>query len=140
FTPTLDDGPLMPCFALPWEGEIAAVDGAGSLFRFSKLKGGLKVLGTKPLSGALHLVATDVLAVNIVNSRLVYIGREWPDNHFRIVSVGNEIARQTPLAENALRAFFGPPSSRSHPEFGLIALEQTDLQWIVISNKGQKVH
>src|SRR5215213_9380285 len=38
FAPSADDGPLMPCFSLPWEGEMAAIDGVGSLFRFSPLK------------------------------------------------------------------------------------------------------
>src|SRR5215213_6710680 len=128
FTPSADDGPLMPCFSLPWEGEMAAVDGAGSLFRFSTLKGELKFLGSKPLSGTVHLIATDVLAVNILNSRLVYVGREWPDNAFRIVSIGGgTVDRETTLEEKALRAFFGPaPASRlAHSQYGLLALEQT---------------
>jgi hypothetical protein len=139
FKPSSDDGLLMPCFALPWEGEIAAVDGAGSLFRFSRLKGEPKSLGPRPLSGTVHLIATDVLAVTMLSSRLVYVGREWPDNQFRIVSIGNKISRTTPLEGKALRAFFGPPSRLSHPEFWLLALEQTEFQWVVISEKGQKV-
>jgi len=131
----------MPCFSLPWEGEMAAVDGAGSLFRFSTLKGELKFLGSKPLSGTVHLIATDVLAVNILNSRLVYVGREWPDNAFRIVSIGGgTVVRETTLEEKALRAFFGPiPASRlAHLQYGLLALEQTEFQWTVIGDYGQK--
>lgn len=139
FAPSADDGPLTPCFSLPWEGEIAAVDGAGSLFRFERLKGEGKSFGAKPLSGTVHLIATNVLAVTILNSRLVYAGREWPDNEFRIVSIGKEISRKTPFEENALRAFFGPPTKFSHPEFGLLALEQSEFEWVVISDKGQKV-
>ncbi len=139
FTPSADDGPLMPCFRLPWEGEIAAVDGAGSLFRFSRLKGEPKSLNSKLLSGTVHLIATNVLAVNIMNSRLVYVGHEWPDNQFRIVSIGEGISRTTTLEEKALRAFFGPPSQFAHPEFGLVALEQTEFQWVVISAKGERV-
>ena len=139
FTPSSDDGPLTPCFGLPWEGEIAAVDGAGSLFRFSRMKSASKSLGSKPLSGMVQLIATEVLAVNIFNSRLVYVGRECPDNQFRIVSIGEEISRNTPLEEKALRAFFGPPSDQAHPEFGLLALEQTEFQWVVITGKGQQV-
>ena len=126
----------MPCFSLPWEGEIAAVDGAGSLFRFSRLKGEPKVVGSRQVAGTLHLIATEVLAVNVWNSRLIYVGREWPENQFRIVSIGDEIARNTPVEEKALRAFFGPPSSLGHPEFGLLALEQTEFQWVVIGDKG----
>jgi hypothetical protein len=133
-----DDGPLMPCFSLPWEGEIAAIDGAGSLFRFWRLKGEPKVIGSTPVSGTVHLIATDVLAVNIRGSRLIYVGRQLPDDHFHIVSVGEKTSRSTPLGEKALRAFFGPPSGLAHPEFGLIALEQTDTEWLVITAKGQK--
>lgn len=140
FVPSPVDGPLTQCFSLPWQSEVGAIDGANSLFRLAPLKGSLKFSGTTPLVGALQLIATDVLAVSIVNSRLVYVGREWPENEFRIVAAGSEISRRTLLTETALRAFFGPSSNRSHPEFGLLALEQTDLQWIVISDKGQKVH
>ena len=139
FTPSPVNGPLMPCFSLPWEGEIAAM-GAGSLFRFSRLEDEPNLLGSWPLSGTVRLMATDVLAVNIWNSRLVYVGREWPDNRFRIVSIGNGITRSTPAEERALRAFFGPPSPlAAHPEFGLLALEQADFNWVVISNKGTKI-
>jgi len=138
FTPSADDGPLMPCFSLPW-GEIVAVDGAGSLFRFSRLIGEPKSLGSTRLSGTVHLVATDVLAVNFSNNRLVYVGREWPDNEFRIVSIGQGIARTTTVEPTALRAFFGPASRYADPEFGLLALEKTDFQWAVVSRKEIKV-
>lgn len=135
FAPTADDGPLMPCFSLPW-GEIAALDGAGSLFRFSQEA--TESFLVRPLAGTVHLVATNVLAVNVLNSRLVYVGREWPDNEFRIVSIGNEISRNTPIEGTARSAFFGPPSLLAHPEFGLLALEQTETQWVVISGRAQK--
>lgn len=138
FQPSADDAPLTPCFSLPWEGEMAAVDGAGSLFRFSPLKGDPQV-GTKRLSGTMELIATNVLAVNVSDSRLVYVGHEWPDNHFRIISIGEKISRDTPLEEKARRAFFGPPTKAAHPDFGLIALEQTEFQWLVISDKAPRV-
>ena len=138
FTPSADDGPLMPCFSLPW-GEIVAVDGAGSLFRFMRLIGEPKSLGSTRLSGTVHLVATDVLAVNFSNNRLVYVGREWPDNEFRIVSIGQGIARTTTVEPTAVRAFFGPASRYADPEFGLLALEKTDFQWAVVSRKEIKV-
>jgi hypothetical protein len=137
FAPASDDALLTPCFSLPWEGEIAAMDGAGSLFRFSGLKGEAKLVGSKAVSGTIQLIATGVLAVTILGSRLVYVGREWPDDQFRIVSIGQEISRKTPLEEKALRAFFGPSSRHAHPEFGLLALEQSESQWVVISEKGQ---
>lgn len=139
FTPAAGDGPLMPCFSLPWEGEMAAIDGAGSLFRFSRLKGQAKSLGSRPLSGTVHLVATDVLAVNVFDSRLVYVGREWPDDEFRIVSIrGGHIDRATTFEGTALRAFFGPSPGCGHPQYGLLALEQTEFQWIVITGSQQK--
>jgi hypothetical protein len=139
YTPSPDDGPLMPCFTLPWEGEMAALDRAGSLFRFSPLKGEPNSIGSTRVSGTMQLIATDVLAVNTLNSRLVYVGREWPDNQFRIVSIGSEIARNTPFDEKPLRAFFGPPSQLAHPQFGLLALEQTKSMWVIITNKSPKV-
>jgi hypothetical protein len=138
FAPSADDGPVMPCFSLPWEGEMAAVDGVGSLFRFSPLKGDTKYIEGRRLSGTIQLIATDVLAVNVFNARLTYVGREWPDNAFRIVSIGAAISRNTPLQEKARRAFFGPVSKLAHPEFGLLALEQNEFQWIVIYSKGQQ--
>src|ERR1044072_5395814 len=138
FSPPADDGQLMPCFSLPWDGDMAAVDGAGSLFRFSRLQGEPKSIGSRILSGKVGLVATDVLAVNVRNSRLVYAGREWPDDQFRLVSIGNGIQRIAPTIDKPLRAFFGPPSLLAHPEFGLIAVEQTEFQWIVINASGQK--
>lgn len=139
FTPATDNGPLMPCFSLPWDGEIAAVDGAGSLFRISRLKGELKYLKSRPLAGTVHLIATDVLAVNIFNSRLVYVGREWPDDEFRIVSIGGgHVDRATTFEGKALRAFFGPPSALAHPQYGLLALEQTEFQWLVIDDGERK--
>jgi hypothetical protein len=133
FAPAADDGPLMPCFSLSGGGEIAAVDGAGSLFRFSVLKGEPKSIGSRRLAGTVHLIATDVLAVNVVNSRLVYVGRQWPDNECRIVS--GEGMRTTTLNEKPLRAFFGQPLHLGHPEFGLLALEQTESQWLVIGDQ-----
>jgi hypothetical protein len=136
FAPAADDGPLTPCFSLPWQGETAAVDGAGSLFRF--VESTAKIIDSKLVAGTVHLIATDVLAVNVSNSRFVYVGNEWPDNKFRIVSIGEEVARTTTLEEKALRAFFGPPSMLGGPKFGLLALEQTESEWLVISNKGQK--
>ena len=141
FKASADDGPLMPCFSLPWEGEMAAVDGSGSLFRFSAL---IDEHGIKPFSGTMHLVATDVLAVNIVNNFLVYVGREWPDNEFRIVAIGKDISRRRALAEKPHRAFFGPPPRFAyeevpHSEFGLLALEHAGSQWVVITDTAQKV-
>ncbi len=138
FKPSADDAPLMPCFSLPWKGEMAAVDGAGSLFRFSRLNGEPKSLASRPLSGTVHLVATDVLAVNVFASCFVYVGREWPDDEFRIVSIGGgHVDRATTFEGKALRAFFGPPSESAHPQYGLLALEQTEFQWLVI-DAGQR--
>ena len=135
FRPAADDGPLTPCFSLPGGEEIAAVDGDSSLFRFSRFKGEPKSIGSRPLSGIVQLIATDVLAVNVVDSQLVYVGRQWPDNEFRIVA--GERTRTTTLDEKPLRAFFGPPLHLGHPHYGLLALEQAESHWHVISDKEQ---
>jgi len=142
-TPSADDGPLLPCFSLPWEGGMAAIDGAGSLFRFSPLEDEVKFLGSRRLSGTVHLIATDVLAVNIVNDFLVYVGREWPDDEFRIVAIGKDISRRRALAKKPHRAFFGRPPRLAHQEvphsqFGLLALEQAKSQWVVITDRAQE--
>src|SRR6185369_2953978 len=138
FAPSADDGPLTPCFSLPW-GEMAAVDGAGCLFRFSRLNGEPKSIGERPLSGTVHLVATDVLAVNVFDSRLVYVGREWPDDEFRIVSIGGgHIDRATTFEGRAHRAYFGPSLRLGHPQYGLLALEQSEFQWLVIGSSQRK--
>ena len=39
FIPSADDDPLLPCFSLPWEGEIAAVDGCRLLVSVFATKG-----------------------------------------------------------------------------------------------------
>lgn len=137
FAPSADDGPLMPCFPMPWDGEIAAIDGAGSLFRFSRPEGEARSIGVRPLTGMLDLVATDVLAVNLWNGQLIYVGREWPDDQVRIVSIGHEISRQAPPDEKILSAFCGPPSRLADEQFGILALQGTESLWIVSSSKGQ---
>ncbi len=138
--PREDDTGLMPCFMLPWDREVAALDAAGSLFRLVKLKGDEKAIGGKPVVGMAHLIATEVLAVALVNSRLIYVGKEWPGNNPYIVSLGKDIERMAiPFEGNATRAFFGPPSSISHPKFGLLAIEQNEFQWTVISAVGETV-
>lgn len=140
FSPSADDGPLMPCFSIPGTDDVAVVDGAGSLFRFSRLKGEPKSIGSRPLAGTIHLIATDVLAVNIFNTCLVYVGREWTDNGHSIVSLAGEMSRKMPLEERPRCAFLGPRSHvLFHPEFGLVALEQTESRWLVIYDKGQRV-
>ena len=139
FAPSADDGPITPCFSLPWQGELAAIDGAGSLFRFSRLKEKYKLVGSRVVLGMVQLIATEVLAVNVFNSRLVYVGREWPENTFSIVSIGEgHIDRATTFEGKALRAFFGPSLGFAHPQYGLLALEQTESQWLVITGDARK--
>lgn len=139
FAPAADNGPLTACFSLPWDGEIAAMDSVGSLFRFSRLRGNPKSLGSRPLSGTVQLIATDVLAVNILDSHLVYVGREWPDNEFHIVAAGKGgVVRATTLQEKVHRAYFGP-CTVSYSAFGLLALEQADSQWLVLGDKEERI-
>jgi hypothetical protein len=138
--PSERDAPLVPCFSLPWEGEIAALDAAGSLFRLCALKGEAKSIGGKPIVGTVHLIATDVLAVASWDARLVYVGREWPGNNTFIVSVGTDITRMAiPFEGEARRAFFGPRSSVGHEKFGLLAIEQNEFQWAIVTARGERV-
>lgn len=142
FKPAADDtAALMPCFSFPWGyEEVAVLDADGSLFRLVKLKGEQKVVAGKTVVGTAHLIATDVLAVAPVNSRLVYVGKEWPGDSQHIVSLGTDIERMAiPFEGKARQVLFGPPSSISHEKFGLLAIEQSDFQWAVISAKGESV-
>jgi hypothetical protein len=141
YTSAADDGaPLMPCFSLPWDGEVAALDAVGSLFRLVKLKGDEKSVGGTPVVGTAHLIATEVLGIAPVSSRLVYVGKEWPADNLYIVSLGTDVARMAiPFEGKASKAFFGPPSTLAHEKFGLLAIEQSDLQWTVITAKGETI-
>jgi len=131
---------LAPCFLLPWDGEIAALDAAGSLFRLVQLKGEAKTIGGKPIVGTVHLIATNVLAVALWKSRLVYVGMEWPGPNQYIVSLGADIARTAiPFEGEARQAFFGPPSSVAHEKFGLLAIEQNEFQWAIVTAKGESI-
>src|SRR6185295_17814408 len=132
--------PLLPCCNFLAGQEVAALDAVGSLFRLVKLSGEEKMIGGKPVVGTAQLIATNVLAVAPIDSRLVYVGKEWPGDNQYIVSLGTEIARMAiPFQGEALGAFFGPPSTTAHQKFGLLAIQQNDFQWTVISAKGESV-
>jgi hypothetical protein len=138
--PSDEAAPLSPCFSLPWGREVAVLDAVGSLFRLDEMKGEVKSVGGKPVVGTAHLVATDVLAVALINSRLIYVGKEWPGDVLNIVSLGADIERMSiPFEGKASKVFFGPPSNIAHPKFGLLAIEQSDFQWAVVSAKGETV-
>jgi hypothetical protein len=137
--PAGDDGSLTPCLDSPGGKELVVLDAAGTLFRLVKLNGAEKQIGGKPLVGTAQLVATRVLAAALVNSRLVYVGMEWPGESLHVVSIGADIARTSiPFHEHrATRAFFGPPAGAGHEKFGLLAVELGELQWAVMSAKGE---
>jgi hypothetical protein len=57
-----------------------------------------------------------------------------------IVSIGTDVARQPiPFTGTGTKAFFGFGGDAAHKSFGLLAVEQTELQWAVISAKGETV-
>ena len=94
YLPPVDrDEALMPCFQLPWGREVAVLDAGSSLFRLEALRGGPKTINGKIVVGMSHLVATDVVGVALWNSRLVYVGKEWPEENLLIVSLGTNIER-----------------------------------------------
>ena len=137
--PAGDDAPLTPCLDSPGGKELVVLDAAGTLFRLVKLNGAEKQIGGKPIVGTAQVVATRVLAAALVSSRLVYVGMEWPGESLHVVSIGADIAR-TPIPfheHRATRAFFGPPADVGHEKFGLLAVELGELQWAVMSAKGE---
>jgi hypothetical protein len=142
YSSPVDNGPaLMPCFLLPWGIEAAVLDAAGSLFRLAALQTGADLISGKNVIGMAYLIATDVLAVTVLNSRLVYVGKESPGTSLHIVSVGQTDVQRMPIpfAGTASRAFFGPRTDLAHERFGLLALEQNEFQWVVISATGETV-
>ncbi|HZB45998.1 MAG TPA: hypothetical protein VE360_12160, partial [Pyrinomonadaceae bacterium] len=138
--PVGDDAPLTPCLDSPGGKELVVLDAAGTLFRLAELNGAEKHIGEKPIVGTAQVVATRVLAAALVNSRLVYVGMEWPGESHHVVSIGTDIARAPiPFEGRATRAFFGPPAGVGHEKFGLLAVELGELQWAVLSAKGENL-
>lgn len=139
-SPADETGAIMPCLDLVWGSEIAVLDAAGALFRLVKLNKEEQSIGGRPVVGTAHILATDVLATALVNSRLVYVGKEWPGESTHIVSIGTDIARMPiPFTGNGTKAFFGFGGDVGHKNFGLLAIEQTEFQWAVVSEKGETV-
>lgn len=133
-----DDGPLTPCLNAPWRGEMVVLDGAGTLFRLVALNGVEKQIDGRPIVGTAQVIATRVLAAALVNSRLVYVGVEWPGESLHVVSIGMDVARAPiPFEGKPTRAFFGPPGGAGHETFGLLAFELSEFQWAVIGAKGE---
>jgi hypothetical protein len=136
--PVGDDGPLTPCLDSPWGEELVVLDAVGTLFRLVKLSGAEKQISGKSIVGTAQVIASRVLASALVNSRLVYVGMEWPGESLHVVSIGTDIARTpVPFEGRATRAFFGPPAGVGHEKFGLLAVELGELQWAVLSAKGE---
>jgi hypothetical protein len=139
-SPADETSPLLPCLDLVWGSEVAVLDAAGALFRLVKLNKEEKSIGGKPVVGTAQILATDVLAVAMVNSRLVYVGKEWPGESTHIVSIGTDVARlPIPFTGKGTKAFFGYGGEVAHKNYGLLAVEQTEFQWGVIIAKSETV-
>lgn len=138
--PADDDGPLTPCLNAPWGEELVVLDASGTLFRLARLSGAEKQIGGRPVVGTAQAVATRVLAAALVNSRLAYVGTEWPGESLHVVSIGTDVARAPiPFEGQPTRAFFGPPAGVGHEKFGLLAVELGEFQWAVMSAKGESL-
>ena len=132
------DGPLTQCLNAPWGREMFVLDAAGTLFRLAELSGAEKEVGGRPVVGTAQAVATGVLAASLVNSRLAYVGVEWPGESLHVVSVGADVARTpVPFEGRPTRAFFGPPAGVGHEKFGLLAVELDASRWALMSAKGE---
>lgn len=143
--PAGPDGPLAPCLEFPLGEELVVLDAAGTLFRLVRLNGAERHISGKLVVGTAQVVATGVLAAALANSRLVYVGTEWPGEGLHVVSVGTDIARAPiPFDGRAARAFFGPRgaghlAAAGHPKFGLLAIELGEFQWALLSAKGEEL-
>ncbi|MCI0487185.1 MAG: hypothetical protein L0229_11360 [Blastocatellia bacterium] len=136
-----DSAPLQPCLRLPMipgsQSEALVVDGAGSLFRLTKLENHATLVNGKLIVGQALIVATNVLAIATIGSRIVCVGKEWPDDEWRIMSIGADLMRMSLPFEGApAGAFFGTGFGLADNKYGLLALWQTALRWSIITSDG----
>lgn len=141
FADATADTPISLCVAAPGDpppGELYVLDGERRLAR-------LVAPHTRPegrdgleLTGVAFHVASDVVALAQVRTRMVFVGREHPDQELRIVSIGTTIARRAvDGADAAMRAFIGYSGSHSSWEHGLVAIEVGANDWLLFTGTGK---
>ena len=134
-------GPLQPCLRLKMipksQSEMLVMDGARTLFRLTELKSHSTLIEGKLIVGQALIVALDVLAIAPVGSRVVWVGKEWPDAEWRIISIGTDLSRMSiPFEGEPVSAFFGFGGGLANNKYGLLAIEQTALRWSIVNSDG----
>jgi hypothetical protein len=143
FTPPDVSGSLQPCFRLLLEpyakSEVLAVDAHGLLFQLRQSKPSDKL--EPGVIGSAWLVASEVLAIAPVYSRIVYVGCDNSKSKWRIVSMSNDVFQiDLPFEEIPTKAFFGYGGALTHQTFGFLALEKNEWTWVIISAGGETYH
>jgi hypothetical protein len=134
---------LQPCYRLLLEpykkSEVLALDARGSLFHLRQSKSSEK---PEPgVVGSAWLVASQVLAVAPVYSRIVYVGCDNAKSKWRVVSISDDTFHlDLPFEETPTKAFFGYGAMLTHQTFGFPAIEKDNYTWIIISANGESYH
>jgi len=145
---TVSDGRLRPCFALSTEEtQLLAIDGTDSLFRVraehqaSRVGGKYEVgparVDDQYVWGAAYKIASDVLAIAPVGSRIAYVGRRLPDREWSIGSIALDASHfELPFSGDPVGAFFGLGGSLAMGQLGLVAIGQDAQHWWILSANG----
>ena len=144
FAPFSPGNLLQPCLLMPKETvsrpEALVLDSAGNLFRLFCPENHAPIVRGHFTVGVFQLVAKNVLAIAPVFSCIVYLGKGWTENEWRIVSKGvSDSSRGLPHNISPTQAFFGFGGSLADYEFGLLAIEDRGTDWIVIC-RGSEHH
>jgi hypothetical protein len=143
FMPPQAGSLLQPCYRLLLEpytkSEVLVVDGRGSLFQFRQSKDSDKL--EPGVVGSVWLVASEVLAITPVYSRIVYVGCDNSKIRWRVVSMQNDtLYLDLPFEESPTKAFFGYGALLTHQTFGFLAIEKNEYTWVIISAEGESSH
>jgi hypothetical protein len=136
-------GPLQSCHRLLLEparkSEALVIDGRGSLFQLRQPN---KLDHPEPgIVGSLWLVASQVLAIAPVYSRVAYVGCDNAKSQWRVVSMSNDtLYLDLPFEETPGKAFFGYGAILTHVTFGFLGVEKNAHTWVIFSADGESYH
>jgi hypothetical protein len=143
YAPVSSESALQPCLPVPKEAaarpEALVMDSSGNLFKLFALENHECTVGGYRTVGVFQLVASNVLAIAPVFSRIAYVGKELTyKNEWSIISIGAETSKRAlPAGITPAQAFFGFGGSLSDYQFGLLAIRDEKSQWVVMSRKGE---
>jgi hypothetical protein len=110
---------------------------------FSDAKNNLFLLNTAnnlgtDLEGRAFLIATDLLAAVRTEQRFIFVGCEVGSKISQIVSYGEQTERKDLPIAQVTQAFFGRGIGIAHRAFGLLALGDTNSNFVIIKNDEEK--